>query len=183
MIPMLAHAKEISETLRLLEKAKAQLQQRNQLFNPNIQIGAMIEIPAAALVLPLFIRHFDFLSTGTNDLIQYTLAIDRADHAVAHLYDPYHPAILNLLANIIQQANQAGIPIAVCGEMAGDPTLTKLLLGMGLTDFSMHFSQLLLVKREILSADVNKLKAPTAAVLSAIDPAEQADALAALAAA
>jgi phosphotransferase system enzyme I (PtsI) len=183
MIPMLAHAKEISETLRLLEKAKAQLQQRNQLFNPNIQIGAMIEIPAAALVLPLFIRHFDFLSIGTNDLIQYTLAIDRADHAVAHLYDPYHPAILNLLANIIQQANQAGIPIAVCGEMAGDPTLTKLLLGMGLTDFSMHFSQLLLVKREILSADVNKLKAPTAAVLSAIDPAEQADALAALAAA
>jgi phosphotransferase system enzyme I (PtsI) len=167
----------------LLEKAKAQLQQRNQLFNPNIQIGAMIEIPAAALVLPLFIRHFDFLSIGTNDLIQYTLAIDRADHAVAHLYDPYHPAILNLLANIIKQANQAGIPIAVCGEMAGDPTLTKLLLGMGLTDFSMHFSQLLLVKREILKADVSKLGAPTAAVLSAIDPAEQAAALAALASA
>jgi phosphotransferase system enzyme I (PtsI) len=111
------------------------------------------------------------------------LAIDRADHAVAHLYDPYHPAILNLLANIIKQANQAGIPIAVCGEMAGDPTLTKLLLGMGLTDFSMHFSQLLLVKREILKADVSKLRAATAAVLSAIDPAEQADALAALAAA
>ena len=183
MIPMLAHAKEISETLRLLEKAKAQLQQRDQLFNPNIQIGAMIEIPAAALVLPLFIRHFDFLSIGTNDLIQYTLAIDRADHAVAHLYDPYHPAILNLLANIIKQANQAGIPIAVCGEMAGDPTLTKLLLGMGLTDFSMHFSQLLLVKREILKTDVSKLRAATAALLSAIDPAEQADALAALASA
>ena len=183
MIPMLAHVKEIDETLRLIEKAKTQLQQRNQLFNPNIQIGAMIEIPAAALVLPLFIRHFDFLSIGTNDLIQYTLAIDRADHAVAHLYDPYHPAILNLLANIIKQANQARVPIAVCGEMAGDPTLTKLLLGLGLTDFSMHFSQLLLVKREILKANVSKLKAPVAALLKAIDPAEQVDALAALAAA
>lgn len=182
MIPMLAHAKEINETLRLLEKAKTQLQQRGQLFNPNIQIGAMIEIPAAALVLPLFIRHFDFLSIGTNDLIQYTLAIDRADHAVAHLYDPYHPAVLNLLSNIIGQAKKAGIPIAVCGEMAGDPDLTKLLLGMGLTDFSMHFSQLLLVKREILRADVSEIKKYIAAVLAAVEPEEQVSALAALAA-
>ena len=183
MIPMLAHAKEINETLRLLEKAKTQLQQRGQLFNPKIQIGAMIEVPAAALVLPLFIRHFDFLSIGTNDLIQYTLAIDRADHAVAHLYDPYHPAVLNLLSNIIGEANKAGIPIAVCGEMAGDPNLTKLLLGMGLTDFSMHFSQLLLVKREILSADVGSIKKYISAVLAAVEPEEQANALAALAAA
>ncbi|MDP3621311.1 MAG: phosphoenolpyruvate--protein phosphotransferase [Polynucleobacter sp.] len=182
MIPMLAHAKEINETLRLLEKAKTQLQQRGQLFNPNIQIGAMIEIPAAALVLPLFIRHFDFLSIGTNDLIQYTLAIDRADHAVAHLYDPYHPAVLNLLSNIIGQAKKADIPIAVCGEMAGDPDLTKLLLGMGLTDFSMHFSQLLLVKREILRADVSEIKKHIAAVLAAVEPEEQVSALAALAA-
>lgn len=182
MIPMLAHAKEINETLRLLEKAKTQLQQRGQLFNPNIQVGAMIEIPAAALVLPLFIRHFDFLSIGTNDLIQYTLAIDRADHAVAHLYDPYHPAVLNLLSNIIGQAKKAGIPIAVCGEMAGDPDLTKLLLGMGLTDFSMHFSQLLLVKREILRADVSEIKKHIAAVLAAVEPEEQVSALAALAA-
>jgi phosphotransferase system enzyme I (PtsI) len=177
MIPMLAHAKEIDETLRLIEKAKQQLHQRGQAFNPNIQVGAMIEIPAAALVLPLFINRFDFLSIGTNDLIQYTLAIDRADHAVAHLYDPLHPAILHLLANIIEQAKRANIPIAVCGEMAGDPSLTRLLLGMGLTDFSMHFSQLLLVKREILKANVGLLKSRVPRVLKAYEPDEQAKAL------
>ncbi len=177
MIPMLAHAKEIDETLRLIEKAKQQLHSRGQPFNPNIQVGAMIEIPAAALVLPLFIDRFDFLSIGTNDLIQYTLAIDRADHAVAHLYDPLHPAILYLLASIIEQANRANVPIAVCGEMAGDPSLTKLLLAMGLTDFSMHFSQLLLVKREILKADVGQLKARIPRVLKAYEPEAQAKAL------
>jgi phosphotransferase system enzyme I (PtsI) len=177
MIPMLAHAKEIDETFRLIEKAKQQLHQRGQAFNPNIQVGAMIEIPAAALVLPLFINRFDYLSIGTNDLIQYTLAIDRADHAVAHLYDPLHPAILHLLANIIEQAKRANIPIAVCGEMAGDPSLTRLLLGMGLTDFSMHFSQLLLVKREILKANVGLLKSRVPRVLKAYEPEEQAKAL------
>jgi phosphoenolpyruvate-protein phosphotransferase (PTS system enzyme I) len=177
MIPMLAHAKEIDETFRLIEKAKQQLHQRGQAFNPNIQVGAMIEIPAAALVLPLFINRFDFLSIGTNDLIQYTLAIDRADHAVAHLYDPLHPAILNLLANIIDQAKRANVPIAVCGEMAGDPALTKLLLALGLTDFSMHFSQLLLVKREILKANVGMLKARVSRVLKAYEPEDQAKAL------
>ena len=177
MIPMLAHAKEIDETFRLIEKAKQQLHQRGIAFNPNIQVGAMIEIPAAALVLPLFINRFDFLSIGTNDLIQYTLAIDRADHAVAHLYDPLHPAILNLLANIIEQAKHANVPVAVCGEMAGDPGLTKLLIAMGLTDFSMHFSQLLLVKREILKANAGLLKARISRVLKAYEPEEQAKAL------
>ena len=177
MIPLLAHAKEIDETFRLIEKAKQQLHQRGQAFNPNIQVGAMIEIPAAALVLPLFINRFDFLSIGTNDLIQYTLAIDRADHAVAHLYDPLHPAILYLLANIIEQAKRANVPIAVCGEMAGDPSLTRLLLGMGLTDFSMHFSQLLLVKREILKANVGLLKSRVPRVLKAYEPEDQAKAL------
>ena len=177
MIPMLAHAKEIDETLRLIEKAKQQLHVRGKPFNPNIQVGAMIEIPAAALVLPLFIDRFDFLSIGTNDLIQYTLAIDRADHAVAHLYDPLHPAILHLLASIIEQAKRANIPVAVCGEMAGDPSMTKLLLALGLTDFSMHFSQLLLVKREILGADVGQLKARIPRVLKAYEPEAQAKAL------
>ena len=177
MIPMLAHAKEIDETLRLIEKAKQQLHVRGKPFNPNIQVGAMIEIPAAALVLPLFIDRFDFLSIGTNDLIQYTLAIDRADHAVAHLYDPLHPAILHLLASIIDQAKRANIPVAVCGEMAGDPSMTKLLLALGLTEFSMHFSQLLLVKREILGADVGQLKARIPRVLKAYEPEAQAKAL------
>ena len=178
MIPMLAHVKEINETLRLIEKAKQQLHERGQPFNPNIQVGAMIEIPAAALVLPLFINRFDFLSIGTNDLIQYTLAIDRADHSVAHLYDPLHPAILNLLFNIINQAKQANVPVAICGEMAGDPSLTRLLLAMGLTDFSMHFSQLLLVKREILNADVGLLKSRVPKLLQAIEPEDQMKALA-----
>ena len=177
MIPMLAHVKEINETLRLIEKAKQQLHERGQPFNPNIQVGAMIEIPAAALVLPLFINRFDFLSIGTNDLIQYTLAIDRSDHAVAHLYDPLHPAILNLLFNIINQAKHANVPVAVCGEMAGDPSLTRLLLAMGLTDFSMHFSQLLLVKREILNADVGLLQSRIPRVLAAIEPEDQMRAL------
>lgn len=177
MIPMLAHVKEIDETFRLIEKAKQQLHQRGKAFNPNIQVGAMIEIPAAALMLPLFINRFDFLSIGTNDLIQYTLAIDRADHAVAHLYDPLHPAILNLLSSIIDQAKRADVPVAICGEMAGDPALTKLLLALGLTDFSMHFSQLLLVKREILKANVGLLKARVPRVLRAYEPEEQAKAL------
>ena len=183
MIPMLAHAKEIHETFRLIEKAKQQLIARGQLFDLQIQVGAMIEIPAAALALPLFIRYFDFISIGTNDLIQYTLAIDRADHAVAHLYDHLHPAVLYLLTHIIKQAQLAKIPVSVCGEMAGDPELTKLLLAMGLTDFSMHFSQLLLVKREILHANVGKLKAHLAPVLEALETDEQALAMAQLMAA
>jgi len=183
MIPMLAHAKEIHETFRLIEKAKQQLIARGQLFDLQIQVGAMIEIPAAALALPLFIRYFDFISIGTNDLIQYTLAIDRADHAVAHLYDHLHPAVLYLLTHIIKQAQLAKIPVSVCGEMAGDPELTKLLLAMGLTDFSMHFSQLLLVKREILHANVSKLKTHLAPVLEALETDEQALAMAQLMAA
>jgi len=168
MIPMLAHAKEIHETFRLIEKAKQQLIARGQIFDLQIQVGAMIEIPAAALALPLFIRYFDFISIGTNDLIQYTLAIDRADHAVAHLYDHLHPAVLYLLTHIIKQAQLAKIPV---------------LLAMGLTDFSMHFSQLLLVKREILQANVGKLKAHLAPVLQALETDEQALALAQLMAA
>jgi phosphotransferase system enzyme I (PtsI) len=137
----------------------------------------MIEVPAAALNLKVFLKYFDFLSVGTNDLIQYTLAIDRADHAVAHLYDPLHPSILNLLSSIIDQAKRADVPVAVCGEMAGDPALTKLLLALGLTDFSMHFSQLLLVKREILKANVGLLRARAPRVLRAYEPDEQAKAL------
>jgi phosphotransferase system enzyme I (PtsI) len=175
LLPMLAHAQEIYESLRLIDKAKQQLRERSQAFNPNIEVGAMIEVPAAALMMPLFVKHFDYLSIGTNDLIQYTLAIDRADHAVAHLYDPLNPAVLNLIASVIRQAQKANVPIAVCGEMAGDPALTKLLLAMGLTDFSMHFSQLLLVKREILQADTRKLKKHIDELLASFDPVEQSE--------
>jgi phosphotransferase system enzyme I (PtsI) len=157
LIPMLAHAFEIEQTLALIEQAKAQLRDANKKFDPLTPVGAMIEIPAAALTLPLFVKRMDFLSIGTNDLIQYTLAIDRVDHEVAHLYDPLHPAVLYLLAQTIGLGNKAGTPVSVCGEMAGDPKLTRLLLGMGLREFSMHPAQLLQVKQEILNADLKAL--------------------------
>ena len=132
----------------------------------------MIEIPAAALVLPLFIKRLDFLSIGTNDLIQYTLAIDRADNSVAHLYDPLHPAVLRLIGGVIREANAANMPVSVCGEMAGEPSMTRVLLGMGLRDFSLHFNQLLPVKREILRAHSKNLSSAVDDLLLAIEPEE-----------
>jgi phosphotransferase system enzyme I (PtsI) len=170
LIPMLAHAQEIDQTLDLIDTAKKQLEDRGILFDPNIRVGAMIEIPAAALALPLFIKRLDFLSIGTNDLIQYTLAIDRADNAVAHLYDPMHPAVLRLIAGVIRDAKAANMPVSVCGEMAGEASMTRVLLGMGLTDFSLHFNQLLSVKKEVLRADVGSLKLAVEQLLSAIEP-------------
>ena len=170
LIPMLAHAQEIDQTLELIQTAKNQLEAESISFDPGIQVGAMIEIPAAALSLPLFIRRLDFLSIGTNDLIQYTLAIDRADNAVAHLYDPLHPAVLRLIAGIIRDAKNAQMPVSVCGEMAGDASMTRVLLGMGLTDFSLHFKQLLSVKQEILRSDTKQLKSAVEALLAAIEP-------------
>jgi phosphotransferase system enzyme I (PtsI) len=157
LIPMLAHGFEIDQTLALIEQAKAQLREANKKFDPLIPVGAMIEVPAAALTLPMFVKRMDFLSVGTNDLIQYTLAIDRVDHEVAHLYNPLHPAILQLLFNTIAVGAKAGVPVAVCGEMAGDTRLTRLLLGMGLREFSMHPAQVLSVKQEILGSDINLL--------------------------
>ena len=180
LIPMLAHAQEIDQTLDLIREAKRQLDDAGLGYDPNVQIGAMIEIPAAAIALPLFLKRFDFLSIGTNDLIQYTLAIDRADNAVAHLYDPLHPAVLHLISYTLREAKRAGVPVSVCGEMAGDPALTRLLLGMGLTEFSMHPSQLLVVKQEILRAHLKALEKPTADVLAAYEPNELQAALTAL---
>ena len=131
----------------------------------------MIEIPAAALSLRLFLKYFDFLSIGTNDLIQYTLAIDRADESVAHLYDPLHPAVLRLVADTIAECRAQGKDVSVCGEMAGDVTLTRLLLGLGLRSFSMHPAQILAVKQEILRADTSKLVGWAQRVRDAEDPA------------
>ncbi len=165
LIPMLAHAFEIDQTLAMIDQAKAQLRAAGQKFDPTIPIGAMIEIPAAALTLPLFIKRLNFLSIGTNDLIQYTLAIDRVDHEVAHLYNPLHPAVLHLLQLTIASGAKAGIPVSVCGEMAGDIQWTRLLLGMGLREFSMHPTQILAVKQEILNSDLSKLKPKTAKIL------------------
>jgi phosphoenolpyruvate-protein phosphotransferase (PTS system enzyme I) len=171
LVPMIAHAFEIDQTLAMIEQAKTQLLDANRKFDPAIQVGAMIEIPAAALTLPLFIKRLDFLSIGTNDLIQYTLAIDRADHEVAHLYNPLHPAVLYLLASTISVGSKFGVPISVCGEMAGDTRLTRLLLGMGLREFSMHPTQILSVKQEILNADLNAIAAPTRKILRSMEPA------------
>jgi phosphotransferase system enzyme I (PtsI) len=172
LIPMLAHAQEIDQTLDLIREAKRQLDDAGIAYDPNVQVGAMIEIPAAAIALPLFLKRLDFLSIGTNDLIQYTLAIDRADNSVAHLYDPLHPAVLHLIAFTLREAKRAGVPVSVCGEMAGDPALTRLLLGMGLTEFSMHPSQLLVVKQEVLRSHLKTLEKPVADVLASFEPEE-----------
>ncbi len=170
LIPMLAHASEIRQTLALLDVARAELEHRGVPHGPT-KIGAMIEIPAAALTLPLFLKYFDFLSIGTNDLIQYTLAIDRSDESVAHLYDPLHPAVLRLVADTITQCNARGKGVSVCGEMAGDTTVTKLLLGLGLRSFSMHPAQILAVKQEVLRADTSQLAAWAQQVIASDDPA------------
>jgi phosphotransferase system enzyme I (PtsI) len=171
LIPMLAHAQEIEQTLSLIELARMQLCDARQKVS-RVEIGGMIEIPAAALSLGPFLRKLDFLSIGTNDLIQYTLAIDRTDDAVAHLYDPLHPAVLKLMAQTIQSAQRVLMPVAVCGEMAGDPRLTKLLLGMGLRQFSMHPAQLLEVKQQVMMADTAQLGLRVAKLLK-LDEADK----------
>jgi phosphotransferase system enzyme I (PtsI) len=172
LLPMVAHAHEIDQTLTLIQQAKSQLEERGLPYDRAIQVGGMIEIPAAALALPIFMRRLQFLSIGTNDLIQYTLAIDRTDDAVAHLYDPLHPAVLTLVANTIQTATRGGMPIAVCGEMAGDLQLTRLLLGLGLRNFSMHPSQLLAIKERILHTNLSEVQAAAQRVLRNTDPAK-----------
>lgn len=169
LLPMVAHASEIRQVVALLARARAQLDERAEVYG-SVRLGAMIEVPAAALCVRMFLRHFDFLSIGTNDLIQYTLAIDRVDESVAHLYDPLHPAILHLVASVIAEARAQGKSVSVCGEMAGDPAMTRLLLGMGLRSFSMHPSQILTVKQQVLRADTRKLQAWVQTVLESDDP-------------
>ncbi|MBI3524960.1 MAG: phosphoenolpyruvate--protein phosphotransferase [Betaproteobacteria bacterium] len=180
LIPMLAHAHEIEQTLAMVALAKTQLRESRIKFDENIKVGGMIEIPAAALALGPFLKRLDFLSIGTNDLIQYTLAIDRTDEAVAHLYDPLHPAVLQLVAQTIERGTRAGLPVAVCGEMAGDASLTRLLLGMGLREFSMHPSQLLEVKQQILRSDASRLRAKTSRLLRCDESVRVREQLAAL---
>jgi len=177
LIPMLAHAFEIDQSLLMIEQAKAQLREAGQKYDSSIEVGAMIEIPAAALALPMFVKRMDFLSIGTNDLIQYTLAIDRVDYEVAHLYNPLHPAILQLISMTILAGKKAGIDVAVCGEMAGDVKLTRLLLGMGLREFSMHPAQLLSVKQEILNSDLGAITLQTRKILRSMEPDAIAEAV------
>jgi phosphotransferase system enzyme I (PtsI) len=171
LIPMLVHVHEIDQALRLIAQARLQLSDRLGRPMPPVPVGGMIEVPAAALSAGMFARRLDFLSIGTNDLVQYTLAIDRADHAVASLYDPFHPAVLQLVAQTIRAADRAGKPVAVCGEMAGDLEATRLLLGMGLRGFSMQPASLLRVKREILRCDAGRLRVRVSRLLGTDDPA------------
>ncbi|MCL4745461.1 MAG: phosphoenolpyruvate--protein phosphotransferase [Burkholderiaceae bacterium] len=177
LVPMLVHAHEIDQTIRLVAQARQRLRERRIPFDERMPVGGMIEVPAAALSVSLFLRRLDFVSIGTNDLIQYTLAIDRADHSVAQLYDPFHPAVLRLIAMTIRAGRRLNKPVAVCGELAGDRTATRLLLGMGLSEFSMHPASLLLVKREILLADVSRIAPRVSRLLGSDDPERVGSAL------
>ncbi|HMO49071.1 MAG TPA: phosphoenolpyruvate--protein phosphotransferase [Rubrivivax sp.] len=173
LIPMVAHLSEVKLTLEALERARRQLDDAGH-AHTRVDVGAMIEVPAAALSLEHFLRYFDFVAIGTNDLIQYTLAIDRADDAVSHLYDPWHPAVLGLIASVIARANAAGKDVCVCGEMAGDAMFTELLLAMGLRSFSMHPAQIPSIKQRILRADTRRLAAALPQVLGAEMPQAEA---------
>ncbi|MDR1311323.1 MAG: phosphoenolpyruvate--protein phosphotransferase [Burkholderiaceae bacterium] len=170
LIPMLVHASEIDQTLSLIARAKAQLHAEHKKYDDTVPVGAMIEVPAAIMGISMFTRRLDFLSIGTNDLIQYALAIDRVDPEVAHLYDPLHPAILSMLSIAIRHAEKKGTSISVCGEIAGDTAMTRLLLGMGLREFSMHSTQILNVKQEVLNADLEQLTPQVQKILRLSEP-------------
>ena len=166
LIPMLTTLSELRQAKLLLERAKRSLREENIPFNEIISLGGMIEVPAAALKAEAFARELDFLSIGTNDLIQYTLAIDRTDDAVAHLYSALHPAVLQLIEMTIRAGQKLGKPVSVCGEMAGDARYTRLLLGFGLRHFSMHPANVLAVKQQILQTNLPELAAPVRKILS-----------------
>jgi phosphotransferase system enzyme I (PtsI) len=170
LLPMLSTWNEITQALEAVRHAKDELKRDGVKFDDYVPVGGMIEVPAAAIALPMFIRKLDFLSVGTNDLIQYTLAIDRADDRVAHLYDPLHPAVLNLIAGVIRTAQQHEKPVAVCGEMAGDVELTRMLLGFGLRHFSMHPAHLLEVKQRVLMTSLPDIAPIVARILRADEP-------------
>ncbi len=172
LVPMLAHVHEVEQAIAFVGRAREQLKDRKQKFDARAPVGGMIEVPAAALSLPAFVRRLKFLSLGTNDLIQYTLAIDRSDASVAHLYDQLHPAVLHLIARTIRVGARAHTPVAVCGEMAGELDLTELLLGMGLRQYSMHPSQVLSVKERLFSLSTKTAAKLAARVLRADDPIE-----------
>ncbi|WP_028456511.1 phosphoenolpyruvate--protein phosphotransferase [Chitinilyticum litopenaei] len=170
LLPMLSHIAEVRQTRRHLEEVKTQLREEGLPFDEQIELGGMIEVPAAAVAVAHFLEHLDFISIGTNDLIQYSLAVDRNDDAVSHLYDPLHPAVMQLLRHIISTADRVGKPVSMCGEMAGDPQLTRLLLGLGLRRFSMLPIQLLKVKQQLLGADLQHQQAVIGQMLEASDP-------------
>ena len=177
LFPMLNSLGELKQSIAQLDYAKQELHEEGLPFDEKVEVGAMIEIPSAALVVGSFIKYVDFLSIGTNDLIQYTLAIDRNDDSVSHLYDPVHPAVLKLILHTIRTGIKGGVPVSVCGEMAGDPRLTRLLLGMGLRKFSMHPASLLSVKRMVLNTHLDDIAPIAGRMLRSEDPDKIADLL------
>ncbi len=170
LIPMLSGVSELGQTLQFIAETKKRLDEEGIPYDREVKLGGMIEIPAAALALGVFVKKLDFLSIGTNDLIQYTLAIDRTDEEVAHLYDPLHPAVLRLLSHIIGTSNRLNVPISVCGEMAGELTYTRLLLGLGLRQFSMFSAQVPSVKQRVLTTSLPEIATLTQKILRSDDP-------------
>lgn len=178
LVPMLAHMHEVEQALAFVAQAKQQLRERKRKYDGRVQIGGMVEVPAAALSVPQLVKKLKFLSIGTNDLIQYTLAIDRADSSVAHLYDHLHPAVLRLIAYTIKESRRARAPVSICGEMAGELEMTELLLGMGLRQYSMHPSQILPLKERMFTLSTKDSARLAARVLRQSDPVKIKAALA-----
>jgi len=180
MLPMISNLPEFRQAAALIDVARTELESEGHAMAAHVPVGAMIEVPAAAIAAPMLARHAQFFSIGTNDLIQYTLAIDRVDDEVNYLYDPLHPAVLYLIHRTIEAGRQAGIPVAMCGEMAGDAKYTRLLLGLGLTDFSMHPASVLEIKRIIMESDVGRLRKAVDALLALTDAQEMREHITAL---
>jgi len=170
LVPMLSSVSELNQTLQFIAATKKDLDDEKIPYDRDVKLGGMIEIPAAALALNVFAKKLDFLSIGTNDLIQYTLAIDRTDEEVANLYDPLHPAVLHLLSHVIGTCNRMGVPISVCGEMAGELPYTRLLLGFGLRQFSMFSAQVPSIKQRVLTTNLPEIANLTQRILKADDP-------------
>lgn len=175
MLPMISNLQEFRQAQQMIESAREELRNEGHKVADEVPLGTMIEVPAAAIAAPMLAHHSRFFSIGTNDLIQYTLAIDRVDDEVNYLYDPLHPAVLQLIRMTIEAGIKAGIPVAMCGEMAGDPRYTRLLLGLGLTEFSMHPANVLEIKRIIIDSDIAELQRKVKHLLTSIDPVEIRD--------
>lgn len=172
MVPMLTNTQEMQQVLQMIEELKIEFNNKAIEYDPDLKIGGMIEVPAAAVCADIFAKELDFLSIGTNDLIQYTMAIDRVNDEVNYLYDPLHPAVLRLIRTTIEAGEKANIPVAMCGEMAGEREYTQLLLGLGLREFSVHTATLLEVKKIINNTDISKLSELTEMALNATSGAE-----------
>jgi phosphoenolpyruvate-protein phosphotransferase (PTS system enzyme I) len=174
MIPMLSSIQELKQVLNIIERTKQDLSNEGLAYDPRIPVGGMVEVPAAALAARSFARHLDFLSIGTNDLIQYTLAVDRMDEEVNFLFDPLHPSVLSLIQMTIDAAYEAGIPVSMCGEMAGDPRYVRLLLGMGLRELSMQPSALLETRELVRQSNLADLREKTRIFLEQLNESDDA---------